>query len=241
MKLKNVLILLSSLAFISCAYASKQTTSLKITSQQMLQKLTPEQSLAKLKAGNLRFVKAKKRARNYAELAKIASTKGQHPFAIVLSCIDSRSIPDLIFDQGLGNMFVARDAGNVVSPTIYASMLFAVKVTGSNLIVVMGHTQCGAVQAACEGKASGFIGDLLAKIQPAVNVVEQQTKYKNCQSMKLVNKIARQNVITQINAILKNVPEFDKLIAEKKLMIVGAMHDIRTGKVEFFNEKGKSV
>lgn len=237
----SIIAIVCVLSQLSFATQNNELTSPYLLTPKQHKKLTPEQALAKLKQGNIRFVVAKKHDRDLLKLARISSKKGQFPFALVLSCIDSRSIPDLVFDQGLGNVFVARDAGNIVSPTIYASMEFAVKIMGADLIVIMGHTQCGAVQAACVGKGSGHLVGLIQKIRPAVLAVEKKTGNKNCADPQLINQIARQNVIDQINSVLNNVPAFTKLINEKKLMIVGAMHDLQTGKVVFFNRFGKDI
>lgn len=198
--------------------------------------ITPQQALAELKAGNKRFAKAKINQRDYLRIAKKTSVYGQHPIAIVLSCIDSRSDPVIVFDQGLGNIFKTAVAGNVISPNILASMEYATNYAGSRLIVVMGHTQCGAIQAACTGKVFGHLHGLIEQIEPAVKSVEKQLKNKNCEDPILVDAIARQNVINQMHEIVKQSPIINKLVKSGQIKIVGAMHNIKSGKVEFFSD-----
>jgi len=197
---------------------------------------TPAQALEILEQGNLRFVDSKMMQRNHLETANDTSMHGQHPFAIVLSCIDSRSIPETIFDQGIGDIFTARVAGNVVSSNIIASMEYATMVAGAKLIVVMGHTQCGAVHAACQGAAPGHINALVAQIKPAVVSVEKKLNRHDYSDPTLFNAIVKQNVINQINIILKDSPILRKMDDDHKIKIVGAIHNLKTGQVEFFNE-----
>lgn len=196
--------------------------------------ITPQQALSELKAGNKRFIKANMLQHDYLHIAKITSTYGQHPIAIVLSCIDSRSDPMILFDTGLGNIFSTAVAGNVISPNVLASMEYATKYAGAKLIVVMGHTQCGAIQAACTGKVFGHLHELISQIRPAVITVEKKLNNKNCADPTLIDAIARQNVINQIQAILKKSPILRNLVKSGQIKIVGAMHNIKTGQVTFF-------
>lgn len=225
----------------ACLVASLFTTgyavdikhsAVKPLTQEQQAKLTPEAVLKRLKEGNQRFVKNDMTQYDYT-LKREISAEGQHPKAIILSCVDSRSVPDLVFDQGLGNIFAARVAGNVTSQDILGSEEFATKYAGAKLIVVMGHTSCGAVQGACKGVGEGNLRALLNKITPAVNQVAAKGE-KNCQSSEDINRIAKQNVINQAIATYENSTTIKQLVDDKKIMIVGAMHDLGTGKVDFF-------
>ncbi len=202
---------------------------------------SPEQALAILKAGNERFIKENKQTRDYMLIAKMTSEQGQHPTAIVLSCVDSRSVPDIIFDQGLGNIFAARIAGNVISSNVLASMEFATKYAGAKLIVIMGHTKCGAVAAACSQNVTGHLKPLLRQIKPAVKTVEKATGNHNCADPTLIDAIAKQNVINQLKQTLKQSSIIRQLVKKHQIIIVGAMHDLSTGQVSFFDEHGKAL
>lgn len=191
--------------------------------------------------GNKRFLVKQKRPRQSLLLAQLTSIQGQHPFAAILNCMDSRSIPEVIFDQGIGDLFVTRVAGNIASPAISASLQFATTIAGAKFIVVMGHTQCGAVQAACVGKATGQLKLLIANISPAVNITELKTKNNNCNDPTLINTIAKQNVLDQMHTILNNNNEIANLVKQHKVMLVGAMHNLSTGQVNFFDINGKPI
>lgn len=207
--------------------------------QYLQTKLSPVQALDRLKAGNKRFVTGSMKDRKLLKIANYTSVKGQFPFAFVLSCLDSRSVPEIVFDQGLGDIFSARVAGNLVGRDVLGSMEFATKYAGVGLIVVMGHTHCGAVQAACTGKDfTKNLNKLLKQIRPAVKKTEKHAHSKDCASMKLVNAIAKQNVVNQINKILSKSKTIRGLVEAHKVIIVGAMHNIKTGQVEFFDQKG---
>ena len=203
--------------------------------------LTPQAALQKLIEGNRRFLAENQRNRNYLTLAKFTSVHGQHPFAATLSCVDSRSTPEIVFDQGIGDIFSTRIAGNVASPAAIASLQFATVYAGAKVIVVLGHTQCGAVKAACTSKASGQLKSLVANISQAVSSVEGKTGNKNCDDLKLIDAIAKQNVINQIHAIINDNEEIADLVKKNELLIVGAMLNIRTGKVSFFNIDGTEL
>lgn len=196
-------------------------------------RVTPSYVLSLLKKGNERFVADAEHRYNYVSIRE-QNAKGQHPLAIVLSCVDSRSIPDVLFDQAPGNLFVARIAGNVVSSDVLGSMEFATKYAGSKLIVVMGHSACGAVQGACADVGEDNLKVLLNSLQPAVAKVKQQSKSSDfCQSNKNINAIAKANVQFQLSRILRESATIRNLVAEKKIMLVGAMHDLASGKVTF--------
>lgn len=203
--------------------------------------MTPEQALQKLISGNQRYMEQNQRQHNQkAVLKKI--TRGQHPFAIIFNCVDSRSIPELLFDQTLGNIFVARVAGNVADTNILGSMEFTTKLAGAKLIVVMGHTACGAISGACSNAKLGNLTHLLQQIQPAVDIVKKQEgKEFGCGNPHTIDAIAKQNVLDQMQYIMQNSSVIANLVKEKKVMIVGAMHNLSDGKVTFFNMDGKAV
>lgn len=207
-----------------------------------LKETTPALALKKLIEGNTRFVKNTPITRNLLRQAKISSLKGQFPTAIILSCMDSRGSPELIFDQGLGDIFSVRVAGNVVDTDQIGGMEYATKVVGSKLIVVMGHTQCGAVKGACENVRLGLLTELLHKIKQAVNLVAEQTKGPvNCAEGKTVDAIAKQNVIDMMQQIKDRSALIQDQIRQKQVLLVGAMHELQTGRVLFFDETGREV
>jgi carbonic anhydrase len=201
--------------------------------------LTPHDALYKLLAGNQRFLQGNMQQRNYNKQAKLTYKLGQAPFAVILSCMDSRSPSEIIFDQGIGDIFALRVAGNIINPDILGSMEYGVKVVNAKLIVVMGHTQCGAVAAACKDTKLGNVTQLLAKIKPAVFAVKESPAV-NCDK-DLVNKIAKQNVINGMIQIPKQSSIIAEMLAQKKIMLVGAMHDLKMGSVTFFDVNGKTL
>lgn len=191
--------------------------------------LTPAKSLEILKAGNARFQANLKANRNLLEQVNTTST-GQFPFAAILSCIDSRTSAELIFDQGLGDVFSIRIAGNVLNDDILGSMEFACKVAGSKLLVVLGHSACGAVKGACERVELGHLTGLLKKIQPAVLEVE---KGERPPAEKLVDVVAEKNVELVAKEIRSKSPLLDQMIKGGQLGIVGGMYSVQTGEVVF--------
>jgi len=198
--------------------------------------MTAERALKMLKEGNARFVNGNTKNRNLMQQAKLTTNKGQYPFAIILNCIDSRGAPELIFDQGVGDIFSTRLAGNVLDTDQLGGIEFATKAVGSRLIVVMGHTRCGAVAGACSGVKLGHLTQLLQKIQPAIDNVKKTKNVSslNCEDIKTVDDISKQNVLNIVEQI-KNQSEIVKnLVDSGQVKIVGAMHDLKTGKVTFF-------
>ncbi len=229
--MKFKLILISSLLFIL------NPAQAKLTSAEQQQQMTPKEALKELRQGNERFVNEKPLHRDLSKKRELSARLGQFPHSLVFHCIDSRSNPGILFDQGVGNIFTSSIAGNVVDVDVIAGMEFATSYAGSKLIVVMGHTQCGAVQAACKGIGTENIKKLTSKIMPAVKQLGQ----KNCQQYEEVNKIARQNVLNQMESIIKQSPPIQKLLNDKQIALVGGMHDLKTGKVTFFNKEGNEV
>jgi len=197
--------------------------------------MTPEKSLEYLKEGNLRFQNNLKANRNLLEQVNDTSD-GQFPFATILSCIDSRVSAELVFDQGLGDIFSVRIAGNFVNEDILGSMEFACKLAGTKIIVVLGHTSCGAVKGACDDAKLGNLTAMLSKIKPAVNAVENPTdkNLRNSSNIDFVNDVAIKNVDLTIQRILNESEVLATMAKNGEIKIVGAMYDINTGAVTFY-------
>jgi carbonic anhydrase len=197
--------------------------------------MTPQKSLQYLKEGNLRFQNNLKANRNLLEQVNDTSD-GQFPFATILSCIDSRVSAELVFDQGLGDIFSVRIAGNFVNEDILGSMEFASKLAGTKLIVVLGHTACGAVKGACDNAKMGNLTKLIEKITPAVNAVTQPTdpNLRNSKNSEFVDTVAEKNVLLTIDRIHAESPILSEMEKSGEIKIIGAMYDINTGAVNFF-------
>ena len=200
--------------------------------KEMRNSLTPENALQMLKDGNHRFVTNLKMNRNLLQQVNDTSDE-QFPFALILSCIDSRTSAELIFDQGLGDIFSCRIAGNVLNEDILGSMEFACKVAGAKLIMVLGHSECGAIKGACNNVKMGNLTGLLKKIRVVVKEFSKD-KQVNQQSTDFIDLISKENV----KNVLKNIPKKSKiirdLVKDKKIIIVGAMYDVSSGKVDFY-------
>lgn len=197
------------------------------------QKMTPDLALNTLKAGNKRFVENLRAHRNLLEQVNDTSD-GQFPFAVVLSCIDSRTSAELIFDQGLGDIFSVRVAGNVVNEDILGSMEYACKVAGSKLVVVLGHSKCGAIASACNHVKMGNVTSLLNKIEPAVTKVSKQ--FSDITSEDAVQLVADENVHESMRQVMAKSPILKEMVDAGEIKIVGAMYDIESGKVGFFED-----
>jgi carbonic anhydrase len=195
-----------------------------------LNNITPQESLDLLKKGNERFVLNLKREQNLIEQV-VATSKGQYPFGAILSCIDSRVPVELIFDSGIGDLFSVRIAGNVVNYDILASLEYACKFVGSKIIVVLGHTDCGAIRAACNDVSDGNISVLIKKIKPAVEKIGCNNSNKE---QGLMDLVAYENVKNSIVNIKKNSLILNKLEQEGKIIIVGALYSVNTGVVTFY-------
>ena len=211
---------------------------MKAHTQETQASMSPAKALEILKEGNDRFVRNLRADRDLLEQVKDTSG-GQWPFAIILSCIDSRTSAELIFDQGLGDIFSARVAGNIINEDILGSMEFACKVAGSKLIVVLGHTKCGAVKGACDHVELGNLTTLLSKIQPAVEEAASSMKDQNQTSSNpdFVEKVAAINVSHTVNAIKERSAILKEIIDNGQIGIVGGMYEVSTGKVEFYEEE----
>lgn len=197
--------------------------------------LTPKKALQILKEGNERFVNNLKINRNL--LNQVNDTRdGQWPFAVVLSCIDSRTSAELIFDQGLGDVFSVRIAGNVVNADILGSMEYACKVAGSKLILVVGHSKCGAVVSACKHVKLGNITELLSKIRPAVEEVADRNKPSAPDDADHVEAVAHQNIQNSLEQILDRSSILKEMFQNGEIGLVGAYYDVETGVVEYMEE-----
>jgi carbonic anhydrase len=199
--------------------------------------LTPRMALDILKEGNIRFIKNLKAQRDL--LGQVNATRdGQWPFATVLSCIDSRTSAELIFDQGLGDIFSVRIAGNIVNTDILGSMEFACKVAGSKLIVVLGHTKCGAVKGACDHVEMGNLTELLSKLQPAVYSESETTAIdkRNSKNGTFVENVATINVKRSVKNIIERSFILEQMVENGEIGVIGAMYDIETGIVSFYDD-----
>jgi carbonic anhydrase len=195
-------------------------------------KLTPDRVIELLKEGNLRFVSETMTSRDHSDQVR-AAVNGQYPMAIVLSCVDSRVPVEDVFDRGIGDLFVARVAGNFANTDILGSMEFACKVSGSKLILVLGHEHCGAVKGAIDGVVLGNITPMLENIKPAVEYLAQYEGDKSSQNQEFVHMVAEQNIRATIENIRKNSPILKEMEETGEIMIAGAMYDMDTGKVSF--------
>lgn len=195
------------------------------------EQLTPGLALDILKEGNDRFVKNLKANRNLLEQVNDTS-EGQFPFAVILSCIDSRVPAELIFDQGLGDIFSIRIAGNFINEDILGSMEFACKVAGSKLIIILGHSSCGAIKGACDQVELGNLTKLLDKIQPAVNAVNG-TSDRSSANKDFVQKVADKNVEMALGVLNDQSPVLREMIEAGEVGLVGGMYSVETGHVEF--------
>lgn len=208
---------------------------MKTINKETQQSITPRIALNLLKEGNVRFMYNLKANRDL--LKQVNDTRdGQWPFAIILSCIDSRTSAELIFDQGLGDIFSVRIAGNIVNTDILGSMEFACKVAGSKLIVVLGHTKCGAIRGACDHVEMGNLTELLSKIQPAVYQEKDTTTNRNSGNSVFVENVSAINVKRSVKSIIERSFILEKMVEKGEIGIVGAMHNIETGKVEFYED-----
>lgn len=205
---------------------------MKTLTKEMQDRITPEIAYDLLKEGNKRFVNNLKANRNLLEQANETSD-GQHPFAVILSCIDSRTSAELIFDQGLGDIFSIRIAGNVLNDDILGSMEFACKVAGSKIVVVLGHAGCGAVKGACDHVEMGHLTSLLEKIRPAVDDETTITEDRSGSNPKFVEQVTKINVKRVMNNIVQRSPIIKDMLENDEIKIVGGYHNLASGEVQF--------
>lgn len=206
---------------------------MRTLTKELQKSITPAMALDILKKGNERFVSNLKANRNLLQQVNETS-EGQFPFAVILSCIDSRTSAELIFDQGLGDIFSVRIAGNIINDDILGSMEFACKVAGSKIIVVLGHTKCGAIKGACDNVEMGNLTTLLKKLKPAVSLEKTVTENRNSGNSDFVEKVATINVKETMRAIPERSPILKEMITKGELGLAGGMYDVSTGKVEFY-------
>ena len=199
--------------------------------------ITADEALQKLMEGNQRYLAYQMKGQKLCDVAtRQALTKGQSPYAIILCCSDSRVPPEIIFDQGLGEIFVVRVAGNVADPIVLGSIEYAAEHLGSPLMMVLGHSRCGAVTAAVtEGKAEGNIGAILETISPAVKAAQSEAKGKG--QAEIVEAAADQNVRLVCSSLIAQSKIIKHLVDHGKLKIVGAKYDLDDGKVSLFDKK----
>lgn len=213
---------------------------MKTITKQIQDSITPKIALKLLEEGNKRFVHNLKTNRNLLEQANETS-EGQHPFAVVLSCIDSRTSAELIFDQGLGDIFSVRIAGNIINEDILGSMEFACKLAGAKIIVVLGHTKCGAIKGACDHVEMGNLTALLAKIRPAVDDETETKENRTSKNPIFVENVALINVSRTVNSIMERSTILKQLIESGEIGIIGGMHQLSTGQVCFYEEKSSKA
>lgn len=208
---------------------------MKTLTKELQASITPSMALDLLKEGNKRFVNNLKVNRNLLQQVNETSD-GQHPFAIILSCIDSRTSVELIFDQGLGDVLSVRIAGNILNEDILGSMEFGCKILGAKIIVVLGHSSCGAIKGACDHVEMGNLTALLSKILPAVDAEASVTKNRDSSNEEFVEKVAAINVRKTVHAIIERSPILKEMILKGAIEIIGGNHDIASGEVCFYED-----
>lgn len=228
MKKTLVLLFLISLLNISFLYSQD------IITKDIQAAFTPQSALDSLKKGNLRFVNETQIHRNLLQEAELTAEK-QFPFAVILNCLDSRTSAEIVFDQGMGSIFNARIAGNIVNDDIIGSMEFACKLMGSKLIAIIGHNNCGAIKGACDGAKLGNLTTVLDKIQPAISEVKNSGD-RTSKNEQFVQDVAIENVINGIQIIKERSPILKEMIDNGEIGIVGGMYDLNTGRVTFYED-----
>jgi carbonic anhydrase len=217
----------------SAGSQSKDAT-LLVQTKESQAAMTPDEAFAMLRAGNARFVAGQPKARNLPAQVR-ATASGQYPFAVILSCLDSRQPVELIFDQGIGDVFNARVAGNVLNDDILGSLEFACKVSGAKVIVVLGHTNCGAVKGAIGNVELGHLSGLLDKIKPAADTVPSDVRPRDSKNEQFVQAVADANVRLVMKEIPDRSPILREMIEQHKVLLVGGMYDLATGQVDFYS------
>ena len=212
---------------LSCKTSNKAVAESKNNSHSKIEINTPDEALNEMKQGNIRFLEDKLINTDYKK--QIERTKNdQHPHTVILSCLDSRIPPEIIFDQGIGNIFVARVAGNIEEPNILGSMEFATKIKETKLIIVMGHNKCGAIKGAIDDAELGNLTQLVKQIKPAIIGDKSNIDH-------MLDETAKSNVRMTIVDIMKFSPTISELVNQNKVKIVGAFYDLTTGKVIFLD------
>jgi len=199
--------------------------------------MTPQSALAELRAGNARFVAGHPLVRNPPADVR-ATAPGQYPFAVVLSCLDSRQPIELVLDQGIGDIFSARVAGNVLNDDILGSLEFACKASGAKLIAIIGHSNCGAIKGAVDGVELGHLTGLLGKIKPAMEQVPAAVQPRHSNNLAFVDKVSEANVRLVMQQIRDRSPILREMLAAGQIGLVGGMYDLSTGEVHFLRNRG---
>lgn len=205
----------------------------KVLTREEQDKLTPDQVIKMLKQGNRNFVSDTLTSRDHSMQVR-AATNGQYPIAIILSCVDSRVPVEDVFDRGIGDIFVARVAGNFANTDILGSMEYACKVSGSKLVLVLGHEYCGAIKSAIDGVELGNITPMLENIKPALDHFTEYTGDRTSQNDEYVHMVSEQNVRITIEYIRQNSPILKEMEQKAEIKIVGAMYDMDTAVVSFY-------
>lgn len=233
--------MLSRRAFCTCASLTVASTlasnathaadACAVMTRDLQKSVSPDDAINRLKEGNTRFISGK--TINCDLMAQVKGTaSGQAPFATIVGCIDSRVPPELVFDQRIGDVFCARVAGNFINTDIIGSLEFATKVTGTPLVVVLGHSECGAIKGAIDHVKLGNLTAMLANIQPAVKATKTGGA-RDSKNAAFVQAVAENNVKLGVAMLTRKSPIMKELVAAKRLRIVGAMHDLATGRVSF--------
>ena len=197
--------------------------------------LTPGRALEILREGNARLVNNIKAHRNLLEQANDTKS-GQFPFAAILSCIDSRTSAELIFDQGLGDILSIRIAGNILNTDILGSMELACKIAGSKLIVVLGHTRCGAIEGACNNIEIGHITSLLSKLKPAIEMETETKEDRTAGNTSFVNHVTVNNIFMTVKKVREQSDILRTMEQSGQIKIIGGLYDLGTGQVEFYDD-----
>jgi carbonic anhydrase len=209
---------------------------MRTLTKELQENITPQMALHVLQEGNNRFINNLRANRNL--LQQVNETKeGQHPLAVILSCIDSRTSAELIFDQGLGDVFSVRIAGNILNEDILGSMEFACKVVGVKIVVVLGHTKCGAIKGAVNEVKMGNLTHLLNKITPVVAKTKQVCGHLHFNDEEMVDAVATTNVRTVADQIVERSPILREMLMDGQIGIVGAMYNVDTGRVDFYDDE----
>ena len=195
--------------------------------------MTPKQALDLLKAGNQRFVEGRLLNRDLREQAKVTS-QGQFPYAVILSCQDSRTSSEILFDLNKGDAFSIRIAGNIINEDILGGMEFGVKLAGAKLIAVIGHDECGAIKGAVDNAQLGNLTTLLSKIRPAIEAIPASVQPRNSKNKTYVEMVAKENVLLAMHQIRERSPVLREMIDSGQIRVVGGMFDLETGKVTFY-------
>ena len=223
----------AGLSFAATA-AHAQSTECAVFTPDRQKATSPDEAIARLKAGNERFSSSK--TVNCDPMAQVKQTAGgQAPFAAVVACIDSRSAPELVFDQRIGDLFCCRVAGNIVNTDIIGSLEYSTKVAGAKAIVILGHNSCGAIKSAVDNVKLGNITALLKNFQPALATLTKADGHRNSHNDALVQKVAEANARLTAANVLKRSPIIKAMVDAKQLRIAAAMHDIKTGTVSWLS------